>query len=372
MTWIGLVLRNLRRRPARSFCTMLGVALAVGSFLTLAGFSRGMSDAAHASLGERGIDLIVIKRGMLEFFSSSLPESLGQKIDRIPGVSAVSPELASLMPLGEERHALVVGWRPDSFEWRTTSLIRGRLPKPGEKGVLLGDALAELLHADIGSKVALSFFPFRVTGIAAFSNILNRGIAIMPLADMQEFLARPDQVTMFNIRLDRPDDPAAVHQVQTAISELRPDISVSTTEELLRSNRAVQILGRTSGVVAAVALAVASLSVLNTLAMAVEERTREIGILAAIGWGRRRILGLILGEGLLLAGLGGLLGMALGWLGWVLLDDLVARGSAPSLERAVGLLAVSVATGLGLGAVGAFWPAWRAARLDPAAAFRRQ
>lgn len=371
MTWLGLLFGNLWRRPARSAFTLIGVALAVASFLTLVGLSRGMTAAARDSLDERSVDLVVVKRGMVEFFASVLPATLEAEIAAVPGVAEVSPELATLTPLSDDAHAIVTGWRADSYEWREMHLLRGRLPGPGEHGVVLGEALAEALAAEPGAEVKLSFAPFRVTGIAGFTSVLNRGLAVMRLEELQALLARPDQVTLFNVRLARPDDGTALAAARAAIAGLRPDLAVTTTDDVLRGNKAVQVLGATAAAISLVALAIAALSVLNTLAIAVEERTRDIGILAAIGLSRGRILGLILTEGLLLSGLGGLLGAGLGAVGNHLLNLMVMPGGGVSARTTLGLTLAALAASLALGAVGALWPAWRAARLDPAVALRR-
>lgn len=369
MTWLGFLLRNLARRPGRSIFTLLGVALATGSFLTLTGLSRGMVDASQASLAERGIDLVVVQRGMVEFFASTLPDSLGAGIAGVAEVAEVAGELSTLLPVGEDAHAIVSGWDPQGFQWRRLPLARGRLPGPGEAGVVLGDAVAEAMHVDVGDDVTLNFSRMRVTGIAGFSSLLNRGMAVMRLDSLQTLLARPGQVTLFHVRL-RPGGAQA--SARRAISALRPGLSVTTANEVLSDNKAVQTLAAASGAVALVALVMASLSVLNTLAMAVEERTREIGILAAIGWSRGRILGLILGEGLLLAACGGVLGGGIGWLGNLLLGLTVVPGAGMPLAAVLWLGTQAMLAALALGAAGAFWPAWRAARISPALALRRE
>ena len=121
---------------------------------------------------------------------------------------------------------------------------------------------------------------------------------------------------------------------------------MTTTDDVLRSNKAMQVLAATSSAISLVALAIAALSVLNTLAMAVEERTRDIGILAAIGWSRARILALILSEGLLLAGLGGLLGGGLGWLGNHVLNLLVVPGGGMSARATITLTLLTLSASL--------------------------
>jgi hypothetical protein len=110
VTLLGLALRNLRRRAGRSTFTLLGVALAVASFLTLAGLSRSMADGARDTLYDRGIDLVVSRKGLVELFGGALPADLQGRIEATPGVVDVSGELVTVLELGEGvQSAVAVG-----------------------------------------------------------------------------------------------------------------------------------------------------------------------------------------------------------------------------------------------------------------------
>jgi len=197
-------------------------------------------------------------------------------------------------------------------------------------------------------------------------------LAIMPLGQMQKLLARPGQVTLFQVRTAAAGDAAALEAIRSRIAALGPNLLVLTSDQALQGNKVMAMLSASSLAIAVVALLMACLSVLNTLAMSVEERTREIGILSAIGWPPRRILGLILCEGVLLAAIGGLVGIAFGLVGNQLLIALVLPGSDLTAQATLGLAATGMATALVVGSIGAVWPAWRASRLAPAAALRQQ
>jgi len=371
MTWLGLVGRNLLRRPGRALFTLLGVALAVASYVALTGLASGMIESAGASHEERGVDLVVTHRGMVELYSGSLPEALAREIRAQPGVADVAAELDTALEFSDGQ-AIVTGWPVDQFAFREMRLREGRPPRPGENGVVLGEALAEAAGVGVGGEIELNFAPFRVVGISAYDNGYLRNMAIMPLQDLQALLARPGTVTLFQIRLRDPGDPEMREAARAAITALRPNLNVSTTVEAMRSSRLVQMIDSSSLAISLVALAIGCLSVLNTMAMGVEERTREIGILAAVGWTRGRILGLILSEGFLIAGLGGLAGIGLGWVGHDLLVDTVSRGAELETKTMAGQALRAEAIALLVGLIGAFMPAWRASRLAPAAALRRQ
>jgi putative ABC transport system permease protein len=248
-------------------------------------------------------------------------------------------------------------------------LLRGQLPAPGEGAVVLGETLTEALQLDVGSTVKIGFTPLRVAAISGFTSMLNRGTALMPLSDLQALLGRPGEVTLFQVRLARPQDRAEVEKVRRTIAALRPGLSVVTGNEVLRANRAFNAIAAASQAIALIALGVAMLSVFITLAMAVEERVREIGILAALGWTRGQIVALLLGEGLMLAAMAGLMGAILGSVGLsALTATIIPGGLAASSYLAMGLAGVAVA--LAIGALGASYPALRAARLSPAVALR--
>lgn len=97
MNLLGVAFRNLLRRPGRSVFTLLGVALAVASYITLAGLSEGMIDGAAVGMRERGVDLLVSRKGMVEVFGGALPQALSAQIAAKPGVKEVTPELVSLI-----------------------------------------------------------------------------------------------------------------------------------------------------------------------------------------------------------------------------------------------------------------------------------
>ncbi len=370
MSWLGLLLRNLWRRPGRSLFTLLGVAIALASFIALTGLAHGLGQAARESLDERGIHLLVIRRGSVEFFSAILPQTLGAQIAAIPGVVAVAPELSNLLPVGEDGHALVAGWPAGGFQWQGLHLRSGRIPEPDEHGVVLGEALAEALNAEVGGTVELNLEPFPVLGIAAFGAALNRGMVMLPLPQLQRLLGRDGQVTLFHLQVERPGDRTAQEAVRRAVLALRRDLAVVTSDEVLKGNRSIELLNSLSNALALAALVLAGFSVLNTLAMAVEERTREIGVLAAIGWSRGRVLRLVLGEGALLSLMGGLLGALLGEGALAALNAMVLQGGTQALGGP-GVIAVALGYGVLVGLLGALWPAWRATQISPAAAMQR-
>lgn len=371
MTLFGLALRNLRRRPGRSLFTLLGVMLAVASFLTLIGLSRSLQDGTSDSLAERGVDLVVSRQGLVEIFGGSLPEDLRDRIVGAAGVAEVSPELITLLEIDEGVQAIVAGWDPGDFTFREMKLLRGRMPRPGAHEVVVGDELAAALKSDVGGTIQLNFETFTIVGVADFGSGMLRGMAVVPLSDLQTLLGLADRVTLFQVRLDNRD-AQTLERATKSLSRVRNDINVAGSDEFLRSNKTIKMLSTASVAIGILAMAMAALSVLNTLAMAVEERVREMGVLASIGWPRGRILMLVLLEGVILAFMGAVVGLVVGQVALTSLDQLLLPGSGLSVRTNLVIAVEAILAAVIVGAIGGLGPAFHASRLTPAAALRRQ
>lgn len=371
MNLFQLALRNLRRRPMRTSLAVLGVALAVGSAIALLGLSRSIEDSVRQGVDERGVDLAITEKGSSDLFSGVLPQELDAKLKRIPGVTGVAGEFLTFAPTGDGHQILISGWTRDSYFWDRAPLRQGRLPTPGEHNVALaGDALAETLGKTAGDSVDVLGVRFRIIGVTKYSSTLNRGLLIVPLDDLQTATYRSGQVTGFNVSVSAGLSAPQVETLKRRIEALG-GVYVSTTDEILRDSRNIKVLHAVSTATSVIALVMGVLNVLNTLIMAVQERTREMGILAAIGWSRLQVIRSIMLEGLILCGVGSAFGVGIGYLAAWLCVAIPVIGSVLSFTPTPGLVAATVASALGLSLVGCLYPALRAVNMTPATALQR-
>lgn len=372
MYLVTLPIRSLAGRPTRTLLTAGGVAVAVGSFIGLLGMSRGLENAWTQSLKDRGTHILAVRKGSIEILTGSIEEGAGQRIAQVPGVAAVAGELLDLVMVDQRNPVLVCGWQEDTFLWKSLSLEAGAV-SPGESGasgVYLGKTVAEMLGKGPGQTIQVLGRELEVSGVIKPSGALSGRIAVMPLRQFQELLGRPGKVTEFNVRVAWEGTPEQVAAVGASLASALPELAFTATPEVAEKNDVLKLLRAMAWGTSLIALAMGLFFVLNTLLMSVTERTREIGILSALGWSRRRIVGSVIIEGLLLSLAGGSAGLLLGGLGlrWLSLQPRM-RGF---LEPEVGLpLMIEVAgAAVLLGLVGSAYPALRAARQEPIRALR--
>lgn len=373
MHFIAIPLRNLRHRSLRSLLTLLGVAVAVSACIAFTSLSRGLEESWVFALEERGTDIYVAYKGVVDILLSSIEEELGEELKKAPGVRDVAGELAWMGSLDEGQPLLVIGWPIGSYLWSTLSLAEGELPKAGENDrIVIGGSLSEAMELKPGDDFDLRGHRFKVSGVSRPGGVLRNHALILPLAALQKIIRREGVVTTFNIHLEQGAGPEAVKELMAGLKARFPDLQFLQAGSVGRENQTVQFFHGIAWSMSSMAFVIAFVVMLNTLFMSVAERTREIGILAAVGWSPRRIFALILLEGGILAAAGAMLGLLLGNQLFGLILKLGGLGGFISPQVSPVLMFLVAGGALLLGLAGSFFPALRAVRMWPAEALRQE
>ena len=381
MHFSTFVIKNIVRRRVRSSLTVIGVAVAVGAVVALVGISLGFEQSFLKIYEKKNVDLIVQKAGEKQKLLSALPESLGDLIAELPGEDgkkAVKTVYAGLLdhiqmdelePIG----LLIQGVPPNSPLFDTWKMSAGRKLKADDTNqVLLGRNLAATLNKKPGDTITvLDDQQFQVVGVFEAGTTYEDGMMIMVLEGLQKFMGRKGLVTGFSITLE-DRSPEGIKRVAKQINGLAKNLDVKTTQQLVDTTNEIRFIHAMAWVTSTVALFIGAIGMLNTMIMSVFERTKEIGVLRAIGWSRWRVVKMILMESILLSLLGG----AVGTVGAILLAKSLSLfpAAAGVIE---GTLATSVIVegfiiALGVGLLGAAYPAYRGAQLLPTEALRHE
>jgi putative ABC transport system permease protein len=382
MRFYQFILKNILQRKARSALTMIGVAVAVTAVVALVGIADGFQRSFRELYERRGVDLLIVRAGSSERLSSSIPQQVGEQVRDIAGVRAVSPGLMDVVSFEEANLASVPlqGWAADSFLFDGLKLLSGRRLEAGDdKNVLLGMVLAKNLGKRTGDTVEIASREFKVVGVFESFNVFENGSVVMLIHSLQTLMDRPNQVTGFQVVLDSaPDKKELIERVRREINALRSSsgqpwgIEAIPTADYVNSTSQIRMAQAMAWMTSAIALVIGAIGVLNTMIMSVLERTREIGILRAIGWRKARVVRLILYESLLLSIAGAVVGIAcaaalthaLTW--WPLVSGLIKGDVAPAVMIQGFFIALAV------GLIGGAYPAYRGAQLLPTEALRHE
>jgi putative ABC transport system permease protein len=345
--------------------------MAIGAFVGLVGFSRAFEREWMRIYSSSAIDIAVIQQ---TFLNTTIDESAAEKVKTLPTVADATPMIYNVMDLTPDVNALVYGWKADSFEFHSIQLLSGRPFRDGHSEVMLGDLLASNLNKKPGDTLELQGSPFTVVGVYHGSSALEAGAVIMPLDQLQQLSSLQGKVSTIHVRL-RPaplrESPDAYRKrAEEQIDAALPGLRAVPAAERAGNNQFVRLAHASTWGTSLIALLIGILGIANTMAMSVFERTREIGILRALGWKRWQVLILIQLEAVVLGMGGGVLGILVGWGALRVLAILPQTASIVSASFPWSLLpealGIAVLAGLAAGAI----PAWRGARLSPVEALR--
>jgi putative ABC transport system permease protein len=363
--------KNLWRRRLRTALTLGGIAMAIGAFVGLVGFSRSFEHEWLRMYLSSGTDIAVVQQ---TFLNTSMDESAGATLSALPVVRQATPMILNLMDLTPEVNALAYGWKADSYEFDSLTLKSGRRFRDGQPELMLGDMLAVSLKKNAGDTLEIQGSTFTVAGVYHGGSALEAGAVIMPLDQMQKLGSLQGKVTAFHVRLQpAPMGEAPEHylaRAQVQIETALPGLRAIPAAERASNNQLVLLAHAAAWGTSSIALLIGILGIANTMAMSVFERTREIGILRALGWKRWRVMLLIQMEAAVLGLAGGIVGIAVGWGCLRVLAALPQTASIVSASFPLLLLVEALGIAVAAGLAAGFIPAWRGAHLSPVEALR--
>jgi len=369
-----MILKSLLRRKTRTLLTMAGVAIGVAAIVALGALAEGLV-AGYGALGTgSGADLLVAQADAMDIIFSAVDEGMGTALASLAGVKEVSGMAYTMASTEGVPYFIVFGYEPGGFALHHFKIVAGeglteRATTHGGRPLILGRAAADDLDKEVGDTFRLYETAFRIVGIYETGEPIEEGAAVVLLDDAQTLSGHPRQVNAFLLKLRSIQDAGRVRQ---RIERRFPDLTATLSSDFVQEQEWLGMIHGFTWAVSLLAVVIGGVGVMNTMLMSVFERTREFGALRAVGWRRRRVLGLVLAESLALNGLGGLAGVALGVAAVKAVERAPAVSGFLSGTFPPTLFAQSIGVALALGLVGGAYPAWRASRLTPAEAMRSE
>src|SRR5512136_1396206 len=370
----NFIFKNLFRRKTRTLLTVLGIAVGVSMIVALGAIGEGMRSGYAAMFGGSGADLTLMQADSYDITMSGVDEQAIADIAAVPGIKEATGLIVGNINAPGVAYFFVFGYDPKGFAFEKFRVVEGqalgqaRRSAGSVREIMLGKQAAEVMKIKVGDLIRLTGGTFKVIAIYNSGDGFEDAAAIVSLSDAQQLLQKYRQVGAIQVKVK---DPRQIADIRAQLEKQFPKLSVMQSGDVADQAEMVQSIQVFAVIIALLAVIVGGVGMTNTVMMSMFERTREIGTLRAIGWRRRRVMAMIFGESLLLGVIGGALGCALGAGMVTLLSANTAIGFLQGTVTA-NLIALGLITAIGLGAIGGFYPAWRASKMLPIEALQYQ
>ncbi|MFY9261138.1 MAG: ABC transporter permease [Gallionella sp.] len=404
LVMLGEAWRAMNANRLRTLLTMLGMVIGVGAVVLMMAVGQGAQYAVNQTISAMGSNLFVLVSGSttaggVRSGSGNIPTLTVSDADallELPGVQTaapIHPGSTQVMYGPSNWSTSVIGTTPSYLDARSWAVVSG-LPftdsdvRSATRVVLIGKTVAENLFGDddpVGKTVRIKQSPFLVVGVLASKGQSLDGrdqddTLIIPLTTVQRKVfgnAFPGAVRMVMVQSSSPDMMPVVEKSMTALLRQRHRIRDDMDNDFFIRNltaaadsaaETTRVMSMLLGAIASVSLLVGGIGIMNIMLVSVTERTREIGIRMAIGARERDILMQFLLEAMMISLAGCVIGLLVGIGGALLVNQLTDTAVIISANAAVVAFSVAAAVGIFFG----FYPAKKAAQLDPIEALRYQ
>jgi putative ABC transport system permease protein len=386
---------------SRSFLTLLGIAIGIMAIISLMALGEGMQQAITGELSSLSDSIIISTGGgVFSLFGgggSSSSEYFTERdiadIAHIQGIKDISTQLSGSARAeynGETTIISLTGMDTDvmMIQFGSSDLEAGSFLSEGDQNnIMIGYTIAHgTFDADItvGSRIKINEEKFFVTGIFSQQGMggitSSDNIILMNSRDFK-ILTGQSNISSAYVRVyDVNEVESIATNIENAINEnhgKKDFVSATSMSSILDTIQSViGILQLVLVAIASIALIVASIGIMNTMLTSVMERTREIGIMKAIGATNIDIMNIFIIEGILVSSIGGIIGIILGIFGsqglTLILNNFMAMGGSSQLSPVITIMSVVLAVSVSIivGVLSSLYPAWKAARMSPIEAVR--
>jgi len=390
-------LRSLLSNKLRSGLTILGIIIGITAVIAMLSIGEGAKRQLAQSIESLGSNMLTVFPGIIQpgrgivSAGRGTAQSLKMKdvevIKKIEGVKAVSPEISRRFQIvsssGKNTNSLVLGVTPDYLTVRNAKIQSGKFFQENDlnRVAVLGPTVAEDLFGEedpVGKTIRINKVNFKVIGVLESKGSLGfmnpDEVVLVPLLVMQKILTGSEYLSQIAVQAESSDLIESLKEEITQallkehkVSADNPDFSVIASQEFLNTfNSLINTMTIFLASIAAISLVVGGIGIMNMMLTSVTERTKEIGLRKAIGAKKREILMQFLIESVILTLIGGIFGIILGSLISIGVSKFANITSEVSLYSIFLSLTFSSLVGIIFG----YWPAKRAAELDPIVALR--
>lgn len=367
MSFLKFILKNPFRRKNSAILAIVGIAIGIVVIVALGGITEGLVDTFEETIHAGGADFQISGKetGDSAYGTNTIDASWTDRIANVSGVDEAYPIYVVLTSVGDDYMNTLIGIDPEGTTLADISMKEGRIFEDGADEVILGEIYADDNKYSVGDTIDVNREEFEVVGIYESGDSNMAGGVFTSISRVGELMDDEDSISNIYVKVDKGVDAQEV--ADRIDAEYGDNITtITSVMEMEQMADMLNMLQASTWAISLLAIVVGGLGIINTMLMSVFERTREIGVLKAVGWSNKRILFMIVGESLVITIVSAIIGSIIGVVGCLLLASQI--GFEPLFTPKIFIQAFIIAIVVGI--VGGIYPALKAIRLPPTEALR--
>ena len=367
MSFLKFIIKNPFRRKTSAILSIVGIAIGIVVIVALGGITEGLVDTFEDTIHAGGADFQISGKetGDSAYGTNTIDASWTDKIANVSGVEEAYPIYVVLTSVGDDYMNTLIGIDPAGTTMADISIKEGRIFEDNADEVIMGEIYAEDNNYSVGDTIEVNREDFEIVGIYQTGDSNMAGGVFTSISKVGELMDDEDSISNIYVKVEKGEDPQSVAD---RIDEKYGDniTTITSVMEMEQMADMLNMLQASTWAISLLAIVVGGLGIINTMLMSVFERTREIGVLKAVGWSNKKIITMIVGESLVITIVSAIIGAIVGVGLCMILGPQI--GFTPLFTPKIFIQAFIIAIVVGI--VGGIYPALKAVRLPPTEALR--
>ena len=367
MSFLTLIFKNLSRHRSRAILTILGISIGIATIVVFGLITSGLTDAIGNVIKPGNADFTVAKAGSADIVLSFLDKEQVEVIRTTEGVAEIAPFVFTISQSGGNPYFVIGGTDAENLGLQGVKVTEGR-PYSSDDEIIIGKIVAKNKNLSVGDSLEIKGKNYAITGIFESGVSYQDSGSLVTVEESQRIQGITGKVNLVSVVVTSDSDIREVaDRIEAADSDL---VSIVDIEDFDAIDQGRQVTESISLAISLVAVIIGAIGVMNTIIMSVFERTREIGVLRAVGWKKRRIVLMILGESLVLGVIAAFVGILIGLIiVWLIGQTDIGRAWITVKYEPI-IFARAFFVSIAVVLIGSIYPAFRASRLKPTEALK--
>ena len=367
MSFLKFIIKNPFRRKNSAILAIVGIYIGIVVIVALGGITNGLVSTFEDTIHAGGADFSISGKetGNSAYGTNTIDANWTDKIANVSGVSEAYPIYVILTSVGDDYMNTLIGIDPNGTTMADISVSDGRLFKNNASEVILGKIYADDNNLSVGDTLRVDGEDFDVVGIIETGDSNMAGAVFTSIEKVADVNDDSNSISNIYVKVEKGAD---AQEVANRIDSMYGDniTTISSVMEMGQMADMLNMLKASSWGISLLAIVVGGLGIINTMLMSVFERTREIGVLKAVGWSNRKILTMIVGESLVITIVSAIIGSIIGVVLCTFLAPMMGLKPVFSLDIFVQAFGIAIIVGI----IGGLYPAIKAIKLPPTEALR--